>query len=511
MKRSEFYTEKNDGYSSEGFNAWTLLEPFAGRELKKRLESIPIARLAYHSAKVKPGTLFFCLPGRKADGHDYAAEAVRRGAVALVVSRPVGLEENGIPVITVDDTGLALSAAAACYYGFPSRKMKMIGVTGTNGKTTTTYFIDSIFEAAGHRTAILGSNGLIVNGIRRKFDLTTPQSLDLQEHLHFSLQQGAEVVAMEVSSHALVQRRAAHCLFDSVVYTNLTREHLDYHHNMQEYLAAKSMLMNLLKEHSSGGVILNADDRYHSELEARAAELPRLAYGIRAAAAGVRAVNVARTETGLYSFDLLGWPRTFRVILKLPGKFNVYNALAAAAVARKEGLAPEAVAAGLNGLRQVPGRFEEIETRAGFTVIIDFAHTPDGLEQVLKLLFTRPARRRITLFGCPGERDRGKRPLMGRIAELYSDEVILTTDNPAGEDASAIIDDIKKGMRCPPLVIPDRREAVFHALAMARPGDMVLLAGKGDEECQIIGEQTLPYSDRDTVEDYIREAQIGGN
>ncbi len=414
-------------------------------------------------------------------------------------------------MIMVDDTSLALSAAAASFYGFPTLKMKTIGVTGTNGKTTTTYFVDSIFETAGQKTAILGSNGLIVNGIRRKFDLTTPQSLDLQEHLHFSLQQGAEVAAMEVSSHALVQHRAAHCLFDSVVYTNLTREHLDYHHNMQEYLEAKSMLLNLLKGHSGSRVILNADDFYYRELDARAAELPRLTYGIRAAAADVRAVNIIQTETGCHSFDLLGWSKPYRVTLQLPGEFNLYNALAAAAVALNEGLPPETVAAGLNSLRQVPGRFEEIETPAGFTVIIDFAHTPDGLEQVLKLLSTRPARRRITLFGCPGERDRGKRPLMGRIAEIYSDEVILTTDNPAGEDALAIIEDIKNGMRRSPLVIPDRREAVYHALAMAGPGGMVLLAGKGDEGCQIVGEQAISYSDRETVEDYIRETQSTGN
>ncbi|HOA34676.1 MAG: UDP-N-acetylmuramoyl-L-alanyl-D-glutamate--2,6-diaminopimelate ligase [Dethiobacteria bacterium] len=491
-----------DRPAGQSLNAWILLQPFAGRELKKRLEAIRVSRLAHHSAEVKPGTLFFCLPGKRTDGHDHVAEAVNRGAAALVVSRPVGLERNKVPVITVDDTALALSAAAASFYGFPSLKMKTIGVTGTNGKTTTTYFVKNIFKAAGWKTAILGSNGLIIDGIRQKFNLTTPQSLDLQERLHFSLEQGALAAVMEVSSHALVQRRTAHCFFDSVVYTNLTREHLDYHHSMAEYLKAKSMLMDLLKERSGGKVILNADDFYYSELALRAAKRPRLTYGIREKAAEVRAVNITERERGRCSFDLLGWSKPYRVLLQLPGEYNLYNALAAAAVARSEGLPLEAVTAGLNGLRQVPGRFEEMETPAGFTVIIDFAHTPDGLEQVLKLLSTWPARRRITLFGCPGERDRGKRPLMGRIAELYSDEVILTADNPAGEDALAIIDDIKEGMRRAPQIIPDRREAVYYALSRARPGDMVLLAGKGDEEYQIVGDQAVPYSDRETVADY---------
>lgn len=494
----------------EADSAWALLEPFASPQMKESLRHIRIERLAYHSAKVKPGTLFFCLPGRKADGHDYAAEAAGRGAAALVVSRKVDMRSPGIPVITVNDTRLALSAAAARFFGFPGDKMKMIGVTGTNGKTTTTYFINSIFKAAGYNTAILGSNGLIVNGTRRKFALTTPQSLDLQEHLYFSLQQGAEVAVVEVSSHALVQQRVAHCYFDSVVYTNLSREHLDYHQTMAQYLEAKSRLLDLLKKRSGGRVILNADDPSYSELATRSAHLPQLAYGLVTEGARVRAVDLAQTERGCYSFNLLGWPVPFRVTLQLPGKFNLYNALAAAAAACQGGLLPEAVATGLNVLRQVPGRFEELETQAGFTVIIDFAHTPDGLEQVLQLLSSRPARRRITLFGCPGERDRGKRPLMGRIAELYSDKVILTTDNPAGEDAAAIIEDIKQGMRRVPLVIPDRREAVYHALATARSGDVVLLAGKGAEEHQIIGERAIPYSDRQTVADYFSGTGLTG-
>lgn len=493
-------------FSTGALSAWDLLKPFLARQMKTKLEQVCVKRLAYHSDNVTPGTLFFCLPGGKRDGHVYAAGAARRGAAALVISRAVHLKESGTPVIVVRDTRLALSAAAARFYGFPANKMKMIGITGTDGKTTTAYYVGSIFEAAGYNTAILGSNGLIMKGVRRKFALTTPQSLDLQEHLHFSRQRGTEVAAVEVSSHALVQQRAAHCRFDSVVYTNLTHEHLDYHRSMGQYLEAKSRLLGLLKINRSGsGVVLNADDFYYRDLVALSADLPRLAFGINAGEAVIKAVGLEQDEKGCYGFHLLGWPASFPVKLNLPGMFNVYNALAAAAVACREGLKPGPVAAGLNALQRIPGRFEEIEVPTGFTVIIDFAHTPEGLEQVLRLLSARAARRRFTLFGCPGERDRRKRPLMGRIAERYSDEVILTADNPAGEDFRTIIEDIKGGISGRSLVIPDRREAVFHVLSAARAGDLVLLAGKGAEEYQVVGEDSFPYSDRQTVLDYFCE------
>lgn len=498
-------------FPAKNLSAGELLEPFLSDRLGKELRRVSVNRLAYHSARVAPGTLFFCLPGGKRDGHDYAAGAIARGAAALVVSRQIGLDATAVPVIVVEDSRLALSAAAARFYGYPSSKMKTIGVTGTDGKTTTTYFIASIFRAAGYNTAVLGSNGLILKGIRQRFTLTTPQSLDLQEYLHLSLQEGARVAVVEVSSHALVQQRVAHCLFDCAAFTNLTGEHLDYHRTMTRYLEAKSRLMDLLKGgRSGGGVILNADDLYYRELSARAAHLPRLTYGITAAGAGIRAAELRQDESGRYSFTLLGWPEPFPVELRLPGRFNLYNALAAAAVAHREGLGPAAVGGGLEALQQVPGRFEEIQCPGGFTVIIDYAHTPEGLEQVLRLLSERRARRRITLFGCPGERDRRKRPLMGKIAELYSDTVILTADNPAGEEVKAIIEDIRLGISTDPLIIPDRREAVFHALSSARAGDLVLLAGKGDEEYQIIGKDALPYSDRQTVADYFSESGFGG-
>ena len=481
-------------------SAWQLLETLVSPALKPALERIRVRSLVYHSARVGPDALFFCLTGNKEDGHRFAREAVSRGAAAVVASRPVDCA--GAALVLVEDTRAALSLAAARYYGFPGNRLNLIGVTGTNGKTTTTYFIQSVYRAAGQPAAILGSNGLLFDGLKRCFALTTPQSLELQESLAGLRDRGARVVAMEVSSHALVQHRVAHCFFDSAVVTNITREHLDYHGTMESYMKAKSRIFTLLKQGSASGAILNTDATYYGKLFGLAGRQPlKITYGIESDDAVVRAVNLSVKSRGCYSFDLLGWPEPQRVSLQLPGRFNVYNALAAAAAAWKDRLEPEAVAEGLHSLAAVPGRLEEIRAGAGFTVVIDFAHTPDGLEQVLKLLRQREPGRLITVFGCPGERDRGKRPLMGRIAERYSDLVVVTADNPAGEDAATIMQEIRAGMQTAPLLIEERREAVRHALEQAGAGDMVLLAGKGAERYQLIGDTAVPYNEREVVEE----------
>jgi UDP-N-acetylmuramoyl-L-alanyl-D-glutamate--2,6-diaminopimelate ligase len=344
---------------------------------------------------------------------------------------------------------------------------------------------------------------LVFNGLQRSFQLTTPLSLELHESLALLRRHGVDTVAMEVSSHALMQQRVAHCFFNSAVITNITRDHLDYHHTMERYLAAKSRLFALLKESSTAGVILNADDQYFTWMEQCVPGKQRLLYGIDSPLATVQAVNLSAGSGGNYRFELTGWESSLQISLNLPGLFNVYNALAAAAAALKDGLAGEAVERGLNKLNAVPGRLEEIPAESGFTVIVDYAHTPDGLEQVLKLLRQRAPRRVITVFGCPGERDRGKRPLMGRIAERYSDLVVVTADNPAGEEASIIIQEIKRGMQSEPALIEDRRSAVLFALKQAGPGDFVLLAGKGAEEYQLIGDEALPYNERNVVEEFL--------
>lgn len=476
-----------------------LLEPLPGLSINRSAGEIEINGLAYHSDQVSPGSLFFCLTGYRRDGHLYAAEAVSRGAAAVVASHRLSLP---VPVITVWNTREALALAAARFYHFPGNRMNLIGVTGTNGKTTTTYFLDSIWRESGKKSAIIGSNGLLVGGELRRFDLTTPQSLDLQESLALLLTKNIANVAMEVSSHALVQDRVAFCSFQAAVFTNLTREHLDYHRSMSGYLQAKSSLLTLLKDPAARAVF-NADDRWFYQLRALTRQAV-ITYGVRDCSATIRASRLKASPAGSYSFYLLGWKEPFKVNLRLPGIFNVYNALAAAAVAWKERLPATAVAKGLSLLRQVPGRMEEIVTTEGFTVIIDFAHTPDSLKKVLRLLQQRLPQRVITVFGCPGERDRGKRPIMGRIAERYSQLVILTADNPARENPEKIIEEIKSGMSSSPVIILDRLQAVGYALSQARPGDIVLLAGKGAEEYQVVGDRHYPYSERKVVEDYLR-------
>ncbi len=485
-------------------NAWFLLEPLASAADRCILQKIEVERIAYHSTVATPGSLFFCLPGGKDDGHAYARDAVSRGAAAIVTSKP--LEVNA-PLIQVDDTRLALSLAAARFFGFPGERINLIGVTGTNGKTTTTYFLQSIYNTAGRPAAVLGSNGLMFNDLRRNFQLTTPLSLELHESLALLIERGVDTVAMEVSSHALMQHRVAHCFFNSAVVTNVTRDHLDYHHTMERYLWAKSRLFFLLKQSAGSGIVLNADDLYYADLEKYTQGIKRFLYGINNPLAAIRALNITADPGGRYRFEITGWDAPLRISLKLPGLFNVYNALAAAAVAWKDALEGEAVEKGLNNLTSVPGRLEEIAVDTGFTVIVDYAHTPDGLEQVLQLLRHREPRRVITVFGCPGERDRGKRPLMGRIAERYSDLVVVTADNPAGEDAARIIREIKQGMQSEPASIEDRRTAVLYALKQAGPGDLVLLAGKGAEEYQLIGDEAIPYNERKVVEEYQHELQ----
>mgnify|MGYP000932433199 CR=1 FL=1 len=501
-----------NGAAKSAYSAWELLAPLVRTGSRRVLEKIQIRELACHSARVRPGSLYFCLPGRKVDGHSYAREAAAAGAVAIVAERALPIGASGIPVIVVEDTREALALAAARFYGFPAEKINLIGVTGTNGKTTTTYYLQSIFQAAGLPAAVVGSNGARFNNWVLQLDHTTPPSLELQQCLAMLKEKGAGVVAMEVSSHALIQRRVAHCSFNSAVFTNITRDHLDYHGTMQDYFKAKALLIGLLKKEAGSGIILNADDPSYRRLVALAgAERLKVPYAIRSPFAPVRASDVSADQKGRCSFNLLGWHRPLQISLQLPGIFNVYNALAAAAVAWKEKLPAEAVREGLNGLEAVPGRLEEISIDTpAITVIIDYAHTPDSLRQVLLLLRKRAPRRLITVFGCPGERDRGKRPLMGRIAEELSDLVVLTADNPASERVEDIIGQIREGMRSNPVEIADRAEAVHYALSQARDGDLVLLAGKGAEEYQLVGTEMIPYNDRRTVEKFMASQRRPG-
>jgi UDP-N-acetylmuramoyl-L-alanyl-D-glutamate--2,6-diaminopimelate ligase len=456
---------------------------------------IEIRGINHDSRHVRPGEVYVCLEGLRVDGHRFAPNAVNAGAVAVVATRPM---ELGIPVIVVEDTRHALSYFSARYFAHPSRKLHVVGVTGTNGKTTTTHFLQSVYREAGRSCAVIGTVGIKVGEDYQPAGMTTPEAFDLQRTLFEMVKNNIRDVAMEVSSHALAWRRADHVEFDMGVFTNLSHEHLDFHKDMEDYFLTKVRLFQMLKGEGTQAVV-NRDDPYGRRL-LKMINVPALSFGFgREADVQGRILQRSTTHTDLaITFS----NTTFNVQVHLPGEFNAYNALAAAATALAEGLEPAVVARGINGMQSVPGRFETVNFQQDYNIFIDFAHTPDGLEKVLQTLKAVPHRRLITVFGCPGDRDKTKRPVMGRIAEQYSDVVIVSSDNPGSEDPGEIIVDILAGMSSAPVILPDRQDAVRHALSVAGKGDIVLLAGKGHETYQLIGNRHVPYSDRQAVETY---------
>ena len=421
------------------------------------------------SRAVAPGTLFCCVPGSRVDGHEFAAAAVAAGATALLVQRFVDVE---VPQVLVDDVRAAMARMAAALHGHPSRRMAVVGVTGTNGKTTTTFFLRSVLEAAGRRAAVIGT----LSGVR-----TTPAAPDLQAHLAELADEGFQAVAMEVSSHALVQRRVDGVRFAAAVFTNLSQDHLEFHGTMEDYFAAKASLF--VPERAAVGVI-NADDPWGRRLLESSA-LPTRPFCL------ADAVDLDVHRRGS-SFTWQGRP----VRLRLAGVVNVANALAAAAAARELGVDAGAVAEGLSALESVRGRNEPVDRGQPFSVLVDFAHTPDALERTLAGARQMAGEGRVlVVFGCGGERDRSKRPLMGEVAARLADVAFLTNDNPRSEDPAAIIEEVRAG--ADGLVVePDRRAAIALALQEAQAGDVVVVAGKGHETTQVIGKETRPFDDR---------------
>jgi len=465
-------------------------------EVRGSLE-LEISGVQYDSRKAGPGNLFVCIPGLKADGHKFAGMAVERGAVALVVERFLDLP---VTQVKVKDSRGVLGPLAASFFGRPASRLRMIGVTGTNGKTTVTHLIEHIFAKVGKRFGLIGTLGARIGEVEFPGSRTTPEASDLQELLDVMVSREAVGAVMEVSSHALDLHRVAGCEYDVAVFTNLTQDHLDYHKSMEEYLAAKGKLFASLAQqgHKNGkkfGVI-NTDDPASSKLLAQT-PVRAVTYGVREKA-DYRAFNLQNQATGV-KFDVEYPGGQVRLNLKTPGMFTVYNALAAFAVGVEEGLAPELVALALAEVQGVPGRFERVEGGQPFSVIVDYAHTPDGLENVLKTAreFTRT--RIITVFGCGGDRDRSKRPVMGELAARLSDLAVVTSDNPRTEDPLAIIADIKVGVNKVTdhyLEVPDRQQAILQACSFAGPGDLVLLAGKGHEDYQEINGIKYPFDDR---------------
>jgi UDP-N-acetylmuramoyl-L-alanyl-D-glutamate--2,6-diaminopimelate ligase len=443
--------------------------------------AVEVTALAYDNRLVTPGTLFFCVPGFTRDGHDFADDAIARGAVALVVQRPL---RSGVPEILVDDVRAAMAPAAAALAGDPTARLTTVGITGTNGKTTTAFLVRALLEAGGRPTGLLGTVTAVVGGEQQPVARTTPEAIDLQRTFADMLAAGDEAVVMEVSSHALALHRADAIHWSAAVFTNLTQDHLDFHADMEDYFLAKRRLFEAGPELA----VVNVDDPYGARL---ARDFPAaIRIGLDSEEAQVRAVAIEGDASGsAFAVDGLAL-RT-----SLPGRFNVLNALGAVVVARELGVEDDAIAGGLAGAERVPGRFEPIDEGQPFAVFVDYSHKPDALEAVLRTARGLTRGRLLLVFGAGGDRDRGKRALMGRAAAKHADVAIITSDNPRNEDPEAIIDEIAQGAPEAQRMV-DRHAAIERAIALAAPGDVVVIAGKGHERYQEFEDgRTVPFDD----------------
>ncbi|RPH35082.1 UDP-N-acetylmuramoyl-L-alanyl-D-glutamate--2,6-diaminopimelate ligase [bacterium] len=474
-------------------------------------QDVSIHSIQYDSRKVGHGDLFVAIAGTAADGHAFVESAIDRGAVAVVMQNDQALpdpffQHAGVVKIVVPDSRKALARMSANFYGHPSRKLRLIGVTGTNGKTTTTHLIRSILEADGMKVGLIGTIGYMIGEESLPATHTTPESLELNELLAHMVSKGCTAAVMEVSSHSLALSRVFGLEFSGACVTNLTQDHLDFHGTMDEYFNAKRVLFERLS--SEACAVSNADDPYGAKmLEGTAAR--KLTYS-RLGPADVQAHDVRMSVAGM-KLAVAYKGKTQEIESRLTGRFNVENILAAYTTGLGLGIAADRLRTGIFRLPAVRGRFEQIVSPAGWTAVIDYAHTPDALEKCLRtirdLLPTEKPGRIITVFGCGGNRDRGKRPKMGRIASELSDITVVTSDNPRKELPGAIIDEVMAGVQKGTAVHreEDRRAAIGKALAMARPGDVVLIAGKGHEDYQVIGEQKHHFDDREEVENIVRK------
>jgi UDP-N-acetylmuramoyl-L-alanyl-D-glutamate--2,6-diaminopimelate ligase len=446
--------------------------------------AVDVTALAFDNRLVTPGTLFFCVPGFTRDGHDFAQDAIARGAVALVAQRPLGL---GVPEILVDDVRAAMAPAAAALAGDPTARLTTVGITGTTGKTTSAFLVRALLEAGGRSTGLLGTVTAVVGGEQHAVARTTPEAIDLQRTFAEMLDAGDEAVVMEVSSHALSLHRADAIHWSVAVFTNLTQDHLDFHSDMEDYFLAKRRLFEAGPEIA----IVNVDDPYGARLARDFPDAIRI--GLDAEDAQVRATAIEGDASGS-AFVVDG--QALRTTL--PGRFNVLNALGAVVVARELGVDDAAIAAGLARAERVPGRFEPVDEGQPFAVFVDYSHKPDALEAVLRTARGLTRGRVIVVFGAGGDRDRGKRPLMGRAAAEHADVAIITSDNPRNEDPEAIMAEIDEGMSTHPPAerVVDRQAAIERAIALAAPGDVVVIAGKGHERYQEFEDgRTVPFDD----------------
>ena len=486
---------------------------------------VRIDALITDSREKTSGGLFFCISGARFDAHTFVGQAEKNGCVAFVVER---ILDADVPQVKVENVRSAMAYIAAAFYGHPEKEIRMVGVCGTKGKTTTSYLMKAILEKAGFKTGLIGTTGNMIGEKRLHSNLTTPDPIDLHRCLRQMRDEGVEVVSMEVSAHAVAMHRLDGVTFEAACYTNLSQDHLDYFGTMENYFETKkSFFMH-------GQVLnaaLNADDETSDKI-IKDIKVPYLTFGISSDAdvfardieiseGGVsfsidndgdyRAVNVQEYKPGFFEFDLQEWSKvTGHIRLAVPGRHNVYNALAAASLAMILGIDQQAIREGLESVVNVPGRVEMLDTKTPYKVILDYSHSPDALENILTTVRTFTRSRLIVLFGCGGDRDHGKRPIMGEIAGRLADFSILTSDNPRTEDPNAILASIEEGIKPTGgkyVIIENRRDAIRHALEMGRDGDVIILAGKGHETYHDIMGVNRPFDEKVVVQELLRELQ----
>ena len=474
-------------------------------------QNVSIQDITADSRAVKLNSLFIALDGATVDGHNYIDKAVAAGAVAVIVSKPVTVPDD-VCVITVSDTRQAMMVCVPYFFDYPANRMRIVGVTGTNGKTTTTHMIRHILKAQGHKVGVIGTVHIMIGDTSYPIHNTTPDVVDLQHILYQMVQENVEYCVMEVSSHALALGRVSGVEFDTAVFTNLTQDHLDFHKTFENYLAAKCKLFEQVSASDqvkdNKGAVINIDDSYgHRVMEKTTA--PTITYSTL----GKGTLNASdvhmSTKNSQYTVNYKG--ESYPVSMNTTGLFNVYNTLAAIGACLQEGISMEAIDTALKTFSSVPGRFELIEEGQDFAVVVDYAHTPDGLQNILETAKAIKENRIIIVFGCGGDRDATKRPIMGRIAAEYGDKIYVTSDNPRTEDPVQIVKDVEVGVKealrdgTSYEVIVDRREAINHAIHDAKAGDIVIIAGKGHENYQILKNETIHFDDREEARKALKE------
>ena len=467
-------------------------------------EDIFVSGIEHDSRKVTTKNLFVCMEGAHVDGHNFIPQAVSKGAVAVLTTRKNFIPPENISALIVPDMLNALAVIVPYFYDYPARKMRVIGVTGTNGKTTTTYLLREIFTCAGFKVGLIGTIQNLIGEEIFPVRNTTPNVIDLQKFLSEMVKKNVQVVVMEVSSHALAENRVAGVEFDTAIFTNLTQDHLDFHGTMENYLRAKTKLFDMISRRGrkkNKTAIINVDDAAGEEI-LKHCLCEKITYGLKNSA-DLRGTNLDIRADGMKMQCVMD------LNLQVTGIFNVYNVMAAIGAASAEKISPEIIKRALENFKSVPGRFERIFSDAPFEVIVDYAHTPDGVKNVLETAAQIVKGKIISVFGCGGDRDHGKRPIMGKIAAELSDIVIVTSDNPRTENPEKILDEIEVGLgKKNHERIADRRKAIFRAIELAEAGDIVLILGKGHETYQILNTGKIHFDDREVAREAIKN--VGG-